>query len=259
MSETISAATIGAMIFSMCIAFALPIAAMIFAKIRLKGMLRYVFVGAAVFVLFVLVLESGMHALVIGIFGEGITKNIWIYALYGGLAAGLFEEIGRFLAMKFVMRRSLTKENAVMYGIGHGGIEAMILVGLTYVSNLITAVMINAGMLETILAGVPEGSRETTREQLSVLWTLPSYTFALAGCERVSAFVLHICLSYIVYRAAKDKKLLYYLLAVVIHAAVDAVAVLLGSMLPDYCMEIVLAAIVIILAVVTVKKYRAEA
>ena len=80
MSETISAATIGAMIFS---------------KIRLKGMLRYVFVGAAVFVLFVLVLESGMHALVFGISGEGITKNIWIYALYGGLAAGLFEETGR--------------------------------------------------------------------------------------------------------------------------------------------------------------------
>ena len=75
----------------------------------------------------------------------------------------------------------------------------------------------------------------------------------------MSAFVLHICLSYIVYRAAKDKKLLYYLLAVVIHAAVDAGVVLLGSMLPDYCMEIVLAVIVIILAVVTVKKYRAEA
>ena len=259
MSETISSAAIVAMIFSMCIAFALPIAAMIFAKIRLKGMLRYVFVGAAVFVLFVLVLESGMHALVLGISGEGLTKNIWIYALYGGLAAGLFEETGRFLAMKFVMRRSLTKENAVMYGIGHGGIEAMILVGLSYISNLITAMMINAGMLETILAGVPEGIREATREQLSLLWTLPAHTFALAGCERVSAFILHICLSYIVYRAVKDKKPLYYLIAVVIHAAVDAVTVLLGSVLPDYCLEIVLAVMVIILAVVTLKKYRAEA
>ena len=43
-----------------------------------------------------LVLQSGA--------GTVIQGNIWLYALYGGLAAGIFEETGRFLAFRFVLR-----------------------------------------------------------------------------------------------------------------------------------------------------------
>ena len=53
---------------------------------------------------------------------EALTGNIWFYALYGGIAAGVFEETGRFTAMKFWMKKSLSKESSFMYGVGHGGI-----------------------------------------------------------------------------------------------------------------------------------------
>ena len=39
------------------------------------------------------------------------------------VAAGVFEETGRLLAMKFCMKKDLDKKNAIMYGIGHGGIR----------------------------------------------------------------------------------------------------------------------------------------
>ncbi len=37
--------------------------------------------------------------------------------------------------------------NAFMYGAGHGGVEAMLLCGVTSISNIASAVMINSGTM----------------------------------------------------------------------------------------------------------------
>ena len=89
-----------------------------------------ILVGAGVFFVFALVLESMVHQVVLqGPNGKIILDNIWYYALYGGLAAALFEETGRFLAMKFVLKKEPgTALTAVGYGIGHGGIEMLLIV-----------------------------------------------------------------------------------------------------------------------------------
>ncbi len=50
--------------------------------------------------------------------------------IYLGLLAGLFEEIGRFLAFKFFYPKQkieLNKKNALLFGLGWGGIEAIII------------------------------------------------------------------------------------------------------------------------------------
>jgi len=66
-----------------------------------------ILVGAGVFIVFALVLEPILHQLVLkGPHGAAILGNVWYYALYGGLAAGLFEETGRFLGMKFLLKRN---------------------------------------------------------------------------------------------------------------------------------------------------------
>ena len=58
-----------------------------------------ILIGAATFIVFALVLESVMHQLVLnGPHGAAIQGNRLWYALSGGLAAGLFEETGRFLS-----------------------------------------------------------------------------------------------------------------------------------------------------------------
>ena len=50
----------------------------------------------------------------------------------------------------------------------------------------------------------PSGNRENY-QQLKALWELPAYQFYLGGVERISAIVLQICLSVLVYKAVKTE------------------------------------------------------
>lgn len=251
------------MVFTLLVSFGLPITLCVLASKKLHAKFSPLVIGATVFILFVMILESMFHSIVLGATGDTISGNIWLYGLYGGLAAGLFEETGRYLAMRFYMKRTLQKENAVMYGIGHGGIEAILLVGVSYFSNLMVSVLVNAGQLEPMLAGLDEATRETTVSQISALWTLPSYAFWMSGIERISAVFLQILLSYFVYRAVKEHQMKYYGLAVLVHFAVDAGMVILSGILGSglwqiLLLEVVLLAVVAVLAVYTWKQYRAE-
>lgn len=258
MLENIRTASIIGMSVSFLIAVGLPVAAFIFWRKRTRARWSSMLIGAAVFILFALVLEQLLHLAVLDLTGTKLTGNIWLFALYGGICAGLFEETGRILAMKFCMKKTLDKKNAIMYGIGHGGIEAILLVGLSMFSNIITAVIINSGLLETSLNVLDEATRAATVSQLSALWTTQPYLFYMGGIERVSAFFLHIALSYIVYRAVKLHKIRYYFAAVLIHFLVDAATLLISNLLPIPVLEGLLLAAVIVLWVFIRRAYVSE-
>ncbi len=257
MTETVSSASIAGMIFSSVVAIVLPIALAIIAVVRMKAKVLSFFVGALCFLLSAMVLESMLHRYVLAAVGNEFFENhIFLYALYGGLAAALFEETGRFFAMKYLMKNRTTKENAVMFGIGHGGLEAMLVVGLTYVSNLLIAFMINDGNLDTLLSAVDESVREDTLNQLSVLWTAPAAEMYLAGIERISAIALQICLSVIVFRAVSEKKMIYYVYAFLIHMFIDTGVVLMINLISPYIVEVVLFAETAVIVYFTYRMYK---
>ena len=256
--ETVSLASIIGMCFTLLISFGLPIGLLLYAMNKLKAKMISFWIGAATFVVFALVLEQLLHIGMINQFGEALTGNILIKAIYGGLAAGIFEEVGRFISMKLFMKRLLNKENAFMYGVGHGGIEAMIIVGLTTVSNLISAYMINTGLMEKSLELFDSDIKQQTIDQLTVLWTTSPVDFYMAGLERVVAITLHLSLSYIVYRAVKDGKIQLLFLSIALHAFADFVTVLVAGYAPIIVVEIVLIVIVSIIAVFVYKKFSAE-
>ncbi len=256
--ETVSVASIIGMCFTLLISFGLPIGLLLYAMNKLKAKMISFWIGAATFVVFALVLEQLLHIGMINQFGEALTGNILIKAIYGGLAAGIFEEVGRFISMKLFMKRLLNKENAFMYGVGHGGIEAMIIVGMTTVSNLISAYMINTGLMEKSLELFDSDIKQQTIDQLTVLWTTSPVDFYMAGVERVVAITLHLSLSYIVYRAVKDGKIQLLFLSVALHAFADFVTVLVAGYAPVIVVEIVLIVIVSIIAVFVYKRFSAE-
>lgn len=259
----VSTLTILAIIFTMFVSIGGPVFLCFLVVKKFHAKLYPAVIGAAAFAFFVLVLESVMHRAVLGMTGDVITGNIWLYGLYGGLAAGLFEETGRYLAMRLYMKKSLTKENSLMYGVGHGGIEAVMLVGISYISNLMVALMINGNDFESLFAGLDDATTAVTIDRLSALWTLPSYQFFFAGVERISAMMLQIALSYLVYRAVKEKQMKFYGIAVGIHFAVDAFTVILSGYLGSsfvglLVLEGVLLAAVILICMKVSKLYRAE-
>ena len=252
----VGAGTFAGIIFSLCISIALPVVLLIVVHKKTKARMAMAVIGAATFFLFAMVLEQILHAVVLGVGGERITGNIWIYGLYGGLAAGLFEEVGRFVAMRFAMKKQLNLPNALMYGVGHGGIEAILIVGLASVSNLVTSIMINAGTLEASLGALDQATKEATLTQLSALWTTPSYQFFLSGIERIVAVTLHIALSVLVFQAVKLGKKFYWFLAFAIHAGVDFVTVVAANYLNLVLVEVMLAVLVAGVVALTVSLCR---
>ena len=137
------------------------------------------------------------------------------------------------------------------------------IVGMSYISNLMVALMINLKGLDSLLAGLDAATATATTEQLSALWTIPSYQFFFAGVERISAMMLQIALSYLVYRAVKEKQMKFYGIAVGVHFAVDAITVILSGYLGSsfaglLALEGVLLALVILICMKVSILYRAE-
>ena len=79
----------------------LPLGLGIFFWRKSKGRWRFFFIGCIIFPVFVLILERTAHSLLLyGAPGAVLQGNIWLYAFYAGLMAGVFEECGRWLAFK---------------------------------------------------------------------------------------------------------------------------------------------------------------
>ena len=220
------------MVISCVTGFLLPVAFLLYFRIKKKADILPFFVGCAVMLLFAFVLESLVHRLILGsALGDTILKNTWIYALYGGFMAGLFEETGRFAAFKTVLRKYRDKDrNALMYGAGHGGLEALVILGITMINNILYAVLVNTGNTELITGPLTEEIRTQVESAFTALITTPSYQFLLASVERVLAIVLQISLSVLVWFAAKRKdSILLYPFAILLHLLVDAFVVILSD------------------------------
>ena len=210
---------------------AIPVCLSVYLVRKHHARLSTILIGAGTFILFALVLESIMHQLVLkGPHGASILDNTLRYAIYGGLAAGVFEETGRFLSMKFLMKKEPSAPlPGVAYGIGHGGVEMLIIFGITMINNLVISALINSGQTDVIFSKVPDEAVEQLRSQLDQLQTIGAGTLIIGIWERFSALVLHLGLSMMVWVAVRKggKWLWLFPAAIALHAIVDAGAVLL--------------------------------
>ncbi len=234
-------------------AFGAPIALLIYYKKKGAEVLPF-FIGCAVLILFALILEALVHNIVLkGLtVGEKIMGNTLLYAVYGGLMAGLFEETGRFIAFKTVLKKRLGNDwNALMYGAGHGGVECILLLGFAYISNLVMSILINAGLTDTITKSLSGDTLAQVEAIFDTLTGTAPWTYLLGMVERAAAMALHISLSVLVWFAAKKPgKFLLYPLAILLHALMDGVTVILAAHLPVAAVEGCLVALAILVALV---------
>jgi uncharacterized membrane protein YhfC len=218
------------MAISAGLAILVPIVAIIFMAVRKKLNWKATLFGALLFFTFALLLEQLMHYFVIGQdpTKSALYQNITLYALYGGFAAGIFEETARLLGFKFLIRISENEpiETGISYGLGHGGIEAILIGGISAISNLVLSAMVNSGAIRGIAGAMKGDQLNTFNQQMHALASTPSYIFLISGFERVSALILQIGLSLFVFKAVVEKKWKYFIYAILIHAGVDIFAVL---------------------------------
>jgi len=98
----------------------------------------------------------------------------------------------------------------------------------------------------------------TLNAGLKVITQTQSYVFLLSGIERVVALVLQISLSLFVLKAVAERKWLYYLLAILLHAGVDFVAVMFqrGYIQNMLLLEGIVLAMTVIIAIAAFKSYK---
>jgi uncharacterized membrane protein YhfC len=173
--------------------------------------------GALVFFISQVVLRLPWQ-IPLGRWVHGHTEWLIPFVLFSSFTAGLFEETGRWAGYKYLLTAERSRRVAVMFGLGHGALEAILLAGVPLAGLLISWVMAARGLVP---AGVAE---EGIRQQVAVL---DGWKIQLAALERASAIAIHVGLALAVLQGWLRREIRWLLLAILLHFAVNATAAIL--------------------------------
>lgn len=248
------------LMFISCITvFLVPVFLFGYFRQRKKADILPFFVGCLVMILFAFVIEAGVNKALYPKLQESVSENnYYLLALYGGLMAGLFEECGRYIAFRTVLRGRMDNDaNALMYGAGHGGIEAVVLFCVLMINNMATSFMINSGNISGVLSSLSGTAYSNMEANINLLTTLPPYTFFIGAAERFFAISIHISLSVIVWTAAKNRRKRYlFPVAIFIHFVIDSISAGLGLYIDSKIMiELVIMVMAVLLAIYSRRIY----
>lgn len=144
-------------------------------------------------------------------------------ALVLGLTAGASETAARAVGYWLLFRydKAPRREDGIMVGLGHGGIEAMLFGAVLTAATLSSLWALRDTDLTSL--GLSSEQLAALTQQMSLLTASPWQ--ALAGpLERLIAIVVHVALSLLVWRAFRRRNPLYVVVAFLYHALVDFTA-----------------------------------
>lgn len=187
---------------------------------------KYFWFGALVFLVVQLLTRIpvvvALQATVLAPILKASNTFVWIWLVILALTAGLFEEVGRYLGYRMFMRREeKTWNKAVMFGLGHGGLESMILVGgalsLTVVNVLVTSTL--------NLNSLPVAEHTLIVKQFATLNAQPLWTPLVGAWERLWTLPVHVALSVVVLQVFRRHNIAWLFLAIGVHACFDFISV----------------------------------
>jgi len=138
----------------------------------------------------------------------------WIVIL--SLTAGLFEEFGRYVGFRWLMKREeKTWAKGVMYGLGHGGIESMLLIAGLVTLTLIQVLALSRADLSTLPLTAEQRAR--AERQLAAIAAQPAWVPLLGAWERLWTMPLHVALSVVVLQVFRRGSMRWLWLAILAH------------------------------------------
>lgn len=183
--------------FSLFISIGLPILISIFLIIKSKTYFKPIVIGVLTFLIFqvftrVYVLQEFLPTQVWYILFTYQYPILYIFLL--SFTAGLFEECGRYSMMKLFIKKANIK-TAIAFGIGHGGVEAILFVG-------VALIMTNPNLIDI-------------------------QSLFMSGLERLSAMMIHVTFSVLIYKAVYHAKRWNVIIAITAHTLVNFISVFL--------------------------------
>lgn len=177
------------------VCFFMPILFTIGFYRKQKGLWVSFMVGMLAFVISQMIIRLPLLSIITQQYAISLftLKHPILYILILAFTAGLFEETARWIGFQCIKKKHSTIYDAFAFGLGHGGIEAILLVGipLLSVSTDISSVLLACG-------------------------------------ERIIAIAFHVAMSIIVWYGVKEHKNQYTIVAILLHMLLDC-SVILGN------------------------------
>lgn len=220
-ATTVSVLTIVCISVTLLICLVLVIGLPIWARRKFGGSFSFVpfIAGAFAFAMAELVIRMPLLYYILPQFDwyKALLHAAWpaniAYILLFSISAALVQEPARFIAFS-VMKQRREFTDGLSFGIGHAGIDVLLMVGVTSFFNLLMAIMINS------TSTIPP-------ESIKVFLDVPALYFLLDGVEKIFIMAMQIALSLFMLKSfAAHKKVLYLVAAIVLHGtAVLAVSI----------------------------------
>lgn len=220
--------TVVAFVVSLLIQVGYPIAAALYYRRRTGAHWQLFAYGVLVFALFQLFtwlpLSVYLDTVVEPRLPTATGAFFWLLAL--AFLTSLIEETGRWWGYRYLFPRGgfkLTWTNGVMYGLGHGAVETMLLIaGLTFVYFLAYLVLSQLNLdllLQSLGAEASPALKEALQAIVSTTWDQP----LVVALERVLALPHQVAWSLLVLENHVAGQKRWFALAVLYHLSVAVI------------------------------------
>lgn len=244
------------------ILFLMPLIYLFVWRSKTHAHWKALFIGAAGFIVSARVLELIVHYFCIvsdNLVSRAINGSTPLYVLYGVAMAGIFEEVGRWVILSILNKKINQRKDAIMYGIGHGGIEILAVLLPSMILYLVIAVLFSAGNIENALSTL-NIAEDTAAAALPSVEAAAAFDYAMMAMnviERLFALLLHIGLTVIVYYGVVNIKKACLPAAIILHMLMDTFPALYQrGVVALWAVEIWAALWTAVIVFVAVKLYR---
>ena len=259
----IGKSSVPSLIITVILMIAIPVIFFLTWRKRHKQQTKisWLIAGAVGFLVSARVLELGIHYFCIladNPVSRFINGNTAAFVLYGITMAGVFEECGRCVILKYVMKKNRTRENAILYGIGHGGIEILAVILPAMITYLAVAVLFSRGDTENALRAL-NITEETAAAALPSVQAAAAFNYgamAMNVIERLFALLFHIGLTVIVYYGVINAKKACLPMAILLHMLMDTFPALYQrGLVPLWAVQVWAAVWTVAVVFIAVKLY----
>ena len=224
----LKASTVLAFVVSLLIQVGYPLGVTLYYRRRTHARWQVFAYGAIIYAAFQLFTWLPLRAYIDVLVGSALTSELgaFIWLLASALATSLVEETGRWCGYRYLFPRGsfrLTWRNGVMFGLGHGALETVLLIaGLTFVNLLAYLILspmdLNA-LARTMEVAASSGFVDALQEIAHTSWTQP----LLVAMERVLTLPHQVAWSLLVMESLAYRQRRWFIFAVLYHASVAVI------------------------------------
>ncbi len=167
------------------------------------------------------------------LFNTNGLASLVVAAFWYGLSSGLFEEIARYLVFSRWIKNDRTWARALLFGAGHGGMEAMIIGFLVLMTYFQLFAFVGRDP-QTLAPNSSAQELALLQQQISQYWSAPWLMSLMGFLERLFTIPMHIANAVLVVQVFRRGQMRWLWFAVAWHAFLNASVLVVANQLKGF-------------------------